>query len=238
MGSDEITFDISDKWYCSDCDYIIGVVGYSNSTFTLMASNTAESIIKIVQNRPQVASISVPSRMLYFSTVIPSSDTDITVTLTALDSGSADLYIQRYNYTQFTSAGGGDNPSDRLPDPAVRATYTYTTAGTADDHVYIRGPHPQATILVVGVKALGGPVRFSIVATSAQSSVLLLSGVPQNHYVQEGHNEFFKFYPHTDADLHITVTGTAASFLNYFIRNYILLFLNRFLCVLFLMNNL
>jgi hypothetical protein len=51
-------------------------------------------------------------------------------------------------------------------------------------------------------------VRFSIVATSSQSPVLLLAGVPQRHYVQFGNTEFFKYYPHADEDLHITLTGT------------------------------
>ena len=50
-------------------------------------------------------------------------------------------------------------------------------------------------------------VRFSIVATSSQSPVLLLAGVPQNHYVEFAANEYFKFYPHSDEDLHITLTG-------------------------------
>jgi hypothetical protein len=51
-------------------------------------------------------------------------------------------------------------------------------------------------------------VRFSIVATSSQRPVLLLAGVPQSHFVQFGNNEYFKFYPHADEDLHITLTGT------------------------------
>ncbi len=50
-------------------------------------------------------------------------------------------------------------------------------------------------------------MRFSIVATSSQSPVLLLAGVPQSHYVQYGVNEYFKFYPHADEDLHITLTA-------------------------------
>jgi hypothetical protein len=50
-------------------------------------------------------------------------------------------------------------------------------------------------------------VRFSIVVTSSQSPVLLLAGVPQSHYVEFGATEFFKYYPHADEDLHITLTG-------------------------------
>lgn len=46
--------------------------------------------------------------------------------------------------------------------------------------------------------------------TSSQSPVLLLAGVPQSHYVEFGATEFFKFYPHADEDLHITLTGTPA----------------------------
>jgi hypothetical protein len=51
-------------------------------------------------------------------------------------------------------------------------------------------------------------VRFSVVATSSQRPVLLLAGVPQSHFVEFGNNEYFKFYPHADEDLHITLTGT------------------------------
>ncbi len=50
-------------------------------------------------------------------------------------------------------------------------------------------------------------VRFSIVATSSQSPVLILAGIPQSHYVESGVNEYFKFYPHADEDLHITLTA-------------------------------
>ena len=54
-------------------------------------------------------------------------------------------------------------------------------------------------------------VRFSIVVTSSQTPVLLLAGVPQSHYVEFGMNEYFKFYPHADEDLHITLTGKLTS---------------------------
>lgn len=70
-------------------------------------------------------------------------------------------------------------------------------------------PHICFLIIFCPCVALSA-VRFSIVATSSQSPVLLLSGQPQNHYVGFGVNEYFKFYPHGDEDLHITLTGKPA----------------------------
>eukprot|EP00598_Pedospumella_elongata_P002386 CAMPEP_0184975878 /NCGR_PEP_ID=MMETSP1098-20130426/6959_1 /TAXON_ID=89044 /ORGANISM="Spumella elongata, Strain CCAP 955/1" /LENGTH=2755 /DNA_ID=CAMNT_0027498653 /DNA_START=79 /DNA_END=8346 /DNA_ORIENTATION=+ len=204
VGSDVISFDYTDSRFCTDCDYIIGVYGYSNATFTLMVTDQEDGIIKLAQNRPQIASIAARNGVLFFSVVISSSQADMTVSLTSLDTGYADMYVQVYDATVFKSAAGGD--SYVLPDPNVPSSYKYTTHGTEDDHVFIPGPHPKESLLVVAVKA-ASTVRFSIVATSSQSPVLILAGVPQSHYVESGVNEYFKFYPHADEDLHITLTA-------------------------------
>lgn len=150
VGSDVISFDYTDSRFCVDCDYIIGVYGYSNATFTLMVTDQEDGIIKLAQNRPQIASIAARNGMLFFSVVISSSQADMTVSLTSLDTGYADMYVQVYDATVFNSAAGGD--SYVLPDPDVPNSYKYTTHGTEDDHVFIPGPHPKESLLVVAVK--------------------------------------------------------------------------------------
>jgi hypothetical protein len=150
VGSDVISFDYNDPRYCTDCDYIIGVYGYSNATYTLMVTDQEDSIIKLTQNRPQIASIARRNDVMFFSAVISSSEADMTVSLTSLDSGFADLYVQVYNSSTFYSAAGGDNYV--LPNPDIPGTYKYTTRGSEDDHVFLPGPHPVESLLVVAVK--------------------------------------------------------------------------------------
>lgn len=150
VGSDSVTVTYEDPHFCVDCDYIIGVYGYHNSTYTLMATDQEDAIIKLVQNRPQVAAIGERDGTLFFSAVIASSAADMTVTLTSIGTGVADLYVAVYNATTFYSPAGGD--VYRLPDPSLPSSYQYTNAGTEDDHVFIRGPHWQESIVVILVK--------------------------------------------------------------------------------------
>jgi hypothetical protein len=145
-----VSVTYEDAHYCTGCDYIVGVYGYHNSTYTLLATDTEDSIIKLVQNRPQVAAIGARDGTLFFSSVISSSAADMTVSLTSLGTGIADLYVQIYNASTFDSPAGGD--LYRLPDANVRSTYKYTTAGSEDDHVFIPGPHWQESIVVILVK--------------------------------------------------------------------------------------
>ena len=134
------------------CTYVVGVYGYKNSSFTIMVTTSTASIVKLKPNIPQVIAME-KNQASYFSSLLASSAADTTVTLTALNSGSADLYIQIYNASTFTSgycyclrhliycffqalliliciqfwfaAGGGDQYV--LPDPNDPSTYKYTT---------------------------------------------------------------------------------------------------------------
>ena len=96
-GNDAIHIDSSDENYCAQCEYLVAVYGYSNSTYTLLASDIEEAVIRLVPNRPQVAEIAARSNVLYFSALITSSVADITIALTPLNNGEADLYVQVSN---------------------------------------------------------------------------------------------------------------------------------------------
>lgn len=203
-GADSVSITYEDSKYCYNCEYIIGIHGFRNSTYTLLVSNSAASVIKLAQNRPQTMSIDAADRIQYFSTTFMSSVSDITLSLTPLNTGYADMYVAVYNASSYYSAGGGDVG---YPTPGNPNSYQYSTVGTEDNLLRIP-PRSEQGLLVVAVVALS-PIQFSIVASSSNShsAVLLQSGVPQNHFVELHENELFKFYPDGDEDLRITVTG-------------------------------
>eukprot|EP00981_Chlorochromonas_danica_P002257 scaffold437_cov168-Ochromonas_danica.AAC.74 len=204
-GSDRLTIDYDSDGYCTDCLYLLGVYGFRNSTYSLLLTLQEAAIVRLVSGRPQQGSLEAGNDM-YYSTNIVSSLADVTLTLTSLNTGTADLYVQIYNSSTFNSAGGGDQENGLLPDPENPRTYSYTTAGTEENHIFIPGPHTEESVLVVTVRALSS-VRFLIVCTSSNRPVLLLAGQPQIHYVGAGQNELFQFYPDSLEDLHITLTA-------------------------------
>ncbi len=204
-GSDTLQINYDDVNFCSDCEYIVGISGYRNCTYTLMLTTHKSSLVKLAPNRPQLGVLDKAGSLQYFTTYITSSTADMTITLTSLNTGSADMYVQLYNATAFESASGNDDM--RFPDPSDYRTYQYTTAGTEEDHIYIPGPHSIEDVIVVAVVAIR-PVRFLVVAASSEIQTLLQSGIPQYHYVEQGQMEYFRLYPDDDTtDLRITVTA-------------------------------
>jgi len=153
VGSDVVSFDYEHPRFCVDCDYIVGVYGYTNATYTLMVTDQEDSIIKLTPNRPQIASLRARDGLLYFSAVVSSSQADMTVSLTSLDTGYADMFVQVYDLAKFNSASGGD--SYKMPDPADPSTYMYTTFDTEDDHVFLPGPHLVESLLIIAVRGEG-----------------------------------------------------------------------------------
>jgi len=206
VGSDTIKISYEDTSYCSSCDYIISVYGYGNSTYTMLVTAQEDHIVKLVQNRPQVASMDASTLLMYFSIAVESSLADTTISATVLNTGSVQLFAMAYNLTTFYSPQGGDLFS--LPSPSEPTSYSYTTAGTQDDLLFIPGPHLFDTVIIIAVQAISVPVRFNIIAASSQYPALVLGGIPQNHFVSAGSNAFFKFYPSPiDEDLRITLTA-------------------------------
>mgnify|MGYP001807410779 CR=1 FL=1 len=137
----------------------------------------------------------------HFSSVIPTSTADVTITLTSLNTGYADVYVAVYNTSYFNSVPSMDS---LLPDPTKPSSYQYASVNTEDSHVFIAGPHPEESTVLITVLALSNE-NFLITATLSSSPVLLLAGTPQNHFVNTGQNELFVFYPDVDEDLRISV---------------------------------
>ena len=238
FGDDLVKINYDDKNFCYNCDYIIGVFGFKNSTYTLLASTADDVVTKLVPNSALEVASEVGGVKLFSVGTLNSAD-DVLFTVTPLDSGDEDLYLQVYQNDSVLSTG---HLLLNISDPR---TYKYTTKGTQYDFILVKGPHAQGTTFVVAVHAtdsimpftdvklsaaatsgvpqsidtlkqlsamslLSSPVpqtRYTILASYSQQHVLLMSGVPQNHYVSKGDTEFFRFIPEEDTDMRITVTA-------------------------------
>lgn len=213
VGSDTISINYYDDRakFCSNCEYIVGVFGYKNSSFSLLMNDSPETAIRLTNNIPQVFSAaSTHGTVQYFSAVTSTSADDLLVTITPLDTGSADMYVQVYNNTYYTAAKATNTLV--LPDPANPRSYIATTvSGTSmvkTNFISVPGPHDARTVFVIGVVAQSGR-QFSIVARTSQTPVTLLAGVPQNHFVMSGKMEYFQFTPTEKENVRISISSRA-----------------------------
>ena len=203
FGDDILKILYTDRNYCYNCEYIIGVYGYSNSTYSLMLSESEATVISLVMNRPQ-AMTTTGSTIKYFSVALANSADDVTITLTST-SGSGDIFLKVYNTTDYTYS------SSNSPNPSDPSSYTYTTKGSGKDYVTITGPFKFMSTIVIAVKqsSSASSYRFSILASSVGKPILLQTGLPQSHFVQEGTMEYFQYFisDNTIEDLQVAVTA-------------------------------
>jgi hypothetical protein len=97
------------------------VYGYRNASFTLLVTESEDTVIRLVTNRPQIASLSDLGEIRYFSTSLHTSADDLTFSLTALDTGFADMYVQQYNQSYYEACIRNNNL--KLPNPHDSSTY-------------------------------------------------------------------------------------------------------------------
>lgn len=110
----------------------------------------------------------------YFSSYLASSTAGSTITLTPLNSGYADIYVQIFNSSIFQAATGGDKFI--LPNPTDKSSYLFTTANTEDNHVYIPPQNSNEELIIVAAAYALSDVKFIILSTSSQSAILLQPG--------------------------------------------------------------
>jgi hypothetical protein len=199
-GSDSVTIAYDDQNFCTDCEFIIGVTGYTNATFTLTTRSKTASIIRLRPSRPQNAALEVGSRM-YFSSEIPTTTSDVMISATSVSTGYVDIYVR------LTNASALATGRPVLPDPAVPSSFTYSTRWSEDNHVFIPGPrNEQNAVAIITVVALNN-VRFVVMAATSDHPAMLQLGIPQSHFVAQGGNAVFQLYPSPYDDLRITVTA-------------------------------
>ena len=96
-----------------------------------------------------------------------------------------------------------------LPDPHDSTTYDYTSVGQSVDSIHVPGPHESATTFIIGVFPVSNSTcRYTVVGSFSSTAIVLQEGVPQRHFVNQGHNEYFVFnMDRQDADVSVTVTA-------------------------------
>lgn len=92
-AADTVSIAYDDTKFCFDCEYIVGVEGFRNSTYTLLTTANKASVVRLSASRPQTMSIDEAGGMQYFSTAFVSSIADMTVSLTPLNTGERLLLL-------------------------------------------------------------------------------------------------------------------------------------------------
>lgn len=230
LGDDVIKIKYSDALFCasSDCLYIIAVYGYSNATYTLLATHSESTVINLYMNRPQLvygtgtASTGTGTGVKYFSATPVNSADAVSISSTSLNTGYVDMYVQIYNASMHAIVYDDDihyntsisndinsiNKHMRLPDPNDPGSYIYTTHNTQDDIIIIPGPFPSPIIIIIAVLPVTC-LSYSLLASTrtGQHPVLLQAGIPQNHFVGLGQTMYFDYYSMEQQNLQISVTA-------------------------------
>lgn len=197
FGDDSVVISHTDKNFCYDCNYVIGVHGWQNASYTIMTTTSIENVITLPHGRPQMSSVQ-RNTMRYFKALVTNSAETVSLSATVMGSGDVDLYVTWY------PASSSDPPA--LPDPANPQTYKKTSAGLERDVVDIDQPFSQESIILIGVKGVSD-AQFSIVASFSAMQVVLQAGVPQEHFVKVDSMAFFTFHLDAKADLQISLTA-------------------------------
>ena len=225
FGDDSVRIDYDDPNFCYNCDYIVGVNGFQNASYWIVVTAQDDLVTKLAPNIALEVSSAVGA-VQYFSTGALNSADDILFSVTPLDTGTQDLFVQVYRNDSISSRGVVHL---NVSDPR---SYKYTTEGTQDTSIKVKGPFTQGATFVVAVRAksvslsVSSPAvhsqsqsqlvaisesrtrtRYTVLASYSQQHVLLTIGVPQNHFVSKGDTEYFRFIPQTDTDISITLTA-------------------------------
>lgn len=121
FGDDSIVIDYTDEKFCVTCDYIVGIYGYRNATYSLLFTENEDSVVRLIPNRIQTMNLKSQGSIQYFSVALDSSSEDVTFSLTPLDSGYADMYVQQYNESTYSALLAND--AVVYPVPSLPWTY-------------------------------------------------------------------------------------------------------------------
>lgn len=172
------------------CEYIVGVYGLSDATYSISAS-TAEATIPLIQGIP-VQRRTEPGNNLYFSTRVENYMVDLSIAVTAL-SGDPDIYVS--NTTARPNA----------------ANYTWSSRKNGDDEVYI--PNAVMGTYYIGVVAATRNTTFAISSmlvnqdSNTTNIYRLLEGQPQRATLGTGHYRYYIFQTtsaHQELEISIT----------------------------------
>ena len=166
FGDDAITIDYSDKHYCSGCQFVVGVYGYRNTSFTLLVTAHADTVVRALPNVP-LEVVAPLDAVRYFSVSPASSADDVVFTVTSQDTSDQAMYVQVYLANSSSAAlrpsaapvpgpaslspssSSSDGFPYPLPDPHDPSSFKYSSGGHgarqqgSDNAIVAHGPWPM-----------------------------------------------------------------------------------------------
>jgi hypothetical protein len=193
-GDDSVTINRTDVNWCNNCTYYIGVVAATNTTYSLVAS-TSDAIIVLQAGTPLQDRLNAGEYEYYVFQVDSINATDITIVVTPVGFGDADIYL---------------STTVRQPNAT---NYTWVSARTAGDALTIPNTDPKFCTncrYYIGVNGYTD-VTYTIVATFNQA-VRLTDGGLQGGTVERGEMELYEFRVLTGhRDLTLTLSCSSGS---------------------------
>lgn len=190
FGNDFLQIDHRDPDFCYHCTYTIGVFGYSDSQFSILATVDVSTVVSLSLGIPQNGVIS-QGGWKYYSAVLLNDLESLVITVTPLN-GNPDLYVV---------------PGlDTLPN-MTNAVWRSNAGGAGSlDTVTIPAPAPSQ-FYIIGVYGVTDS-EYSLTTSVTEHWILLQTGVPQRHFVEYQMMEYFIFAPRQPScDISINVVS-------------------------------
>eukprot|EP00467_Chlorarachnion_reptans_P026381 CAMPEP_0114512822 /NCGR_PEP_ID=MMETSP0109-20121206/15203_1 /TAXON_ID=29199 /ORGANISM="Chlorarachnion reptans, Strain CCCM449" /LENGTH=2525 /DNA_ID=CAMNT_0001692577 /DNA_START=282 /DNA_END=7859 /DNA_ORIENTATION=- len=192
QGSDFITVQPQDPFYCTNCDYYLLVTGASATSYRLLASG-GSAYRMLPDGIPFTAHIEQHT-FEYFYVEMDDPQSDLTIVATNLDQGDPDLFVSTTN-----------------PKPSKLTNYTWKSESIGSDAITIAANDPKACGLCtyyISVYAYT-TANISIVATWAKPTELTL-GEPQGGVVLKNSMQYYQLTTYGDHDdINVAVTSIA-----------------------------
>lgn len=175
--------------------YVIGVYGFSNTTYTLTATASAVPVLLLIPGSPHSAVMQPNSKNYYYFMI--ENESTVSVTLT-LSSGSAVLVASRSEA----------DPYDNLP---TLSNYTWSsTQSTNRNEIEIYPSDSQFCIyciIVVGVFSGDSSIGYSITMTYSSTQLVLQNGVPHRDFITADSWQYYTFNVPEDSGFAVSVSS-------------------------------
>lgn len=203
-------------------DYYVGVYGFRNTTFTLLAHASAKNeaeMVTLVLGQPQVGTILTAASFAYYVLEMDDVDTTLTVSATPF-SGLIGVYVNQCDEEagNCDGANGGVDRRPSVPTGSALPNATWSSdKSLSRESVSIDTSGCHGCAYVIGVYG-HTPANFSVSAVTSDSLMVLQESVPQQDYVAHFGWRYFMFtlqQPHQDIRIALTsFTGDPDLFIN------------------------
>jgi hypothetical protein len=175
--------------------YVIGVYGFSNTTYTLTATAAAVPVILLLPGQPHSAAMEANSTNYFYFMIENESTVSITLTLT---SGSPVLAASKSEA----------DPYDHLP-TLMDNTWSSLQSRSRNE-LEIKPTDPAFCLyclVVVGVFTQDASSAYSITFSYSSTQLILQNGVPHKDFISAGAWQYYSFSVPDFSGLAVSITA-------------------------------